>query len=209
MTQGATRQQGNKTTIPLPSMLAKSTYMKCEQLDSNWRNSVLDPSLSLWTILLEVVLIACQTLNDSLTQFLSSGGMNIRFGQKMYNNYESLTDQTVDVGGNISVSKPEENCMEVYFPSTTSVLFCEKKGMLSIVVTLTNDYKNATKGLLGTWNENPDDDYTLPDGTTLSPTLSSREIHFGFGLKCKYCVKKCSVYHKSSYVVQLKFGLYY
>lgn len=114
----------------------------------------------------------------------------------MYNNYESLTDQTVDVGGNISVSKPEENCMEVYFPSTTSVLFCEKKGMLSIVVTLTNDYKNGTKGLLGTWNENPDDDYTLPDGTTLSPTLSSREIHFGFGLKCKYCAKKWSVYHK-------------
>ena len=181
--------------------------MKCEQLDSNWRNSVLDPSLSLWTILLEVLLTACQTLNDSLTQFLSSGGINIRFGQKMYNNYENLTDQTVDVGGNISVSKPEENCMEVYFPSTTSVLFCEKKGMLSIVVTLTNDYKNATKGLLGTWNENPDDDYTLPDGTTLSPTLSSREIHFGFGLKCKYCAMNYSVYHKLSYFVQVKFGL--
>ena len=133
--------------------------------------------------------------------------MNIRFGHKMYNNYENLTDQTVDVGGNISVSKPEENCMEVYFPSTTSVLFCEKKGMLSIVVTLTNDYKNATKGLLGTWNENPDDDYTLPDGTTLSPTLSSREIHFGFGLKCKYCAKNYSVYHKLCYFVQVKFGL--
>lgn len=155
-----------------------------------------------------MVLTACQTLNNSLTQFLSSGGMNIRFGQKMYNNYESLTDQTVNVGGNISVSKPEENCVEVYFPSTTSVLFCEKREMLSIVVTLTNDYKNTTKGLLGTWNENPDDDYSLPDGTTLSPTLSSREIHFRFGLKCKYCAKKYSVDDKLTYVVQLKFGLY-
>ena len=58
--------------------------------------------------------------------------------------------------------------------------------MLSFVVTPGDDYKNTTKGLLGTWNDNADDDFTLPDGTVLAPSLTSREIHFRFGLKCKF-----------------------
>ena len=39
--------------------------------------------------------------------------------------------------------------------------------MMSFIVTPGDDYKNATKGLLGTWNDNPNDDFTLPDGTEL------------------------------------------
>ena len=60
--------------------------------------------------------------------------------------------------------------------------------MLSFVVTPAEDYKNATKGLLGTWNDNPDDDFTLPDGTVLSSSSTPKEIHFGFGVKCK-CIE--------------------
>ncbi|KAJ7380979.1 hypothetical protein OS493_004572 [Desmophyllum pertusum] len=55
--------------------------------------------------------------------------------------------------------------------------------MMSFVVTPGDDYKNATKGLLGTWNDNPDDDFTLHDGTVLPPSSTLREIHFGFGAK--------------------------
>ena len=104
---------------------------------------------------------------------------------EIYSNHANLTNQTIEVGGNLSFSKPEEGCLEVSFPSTTSVQFCEKKEMLSFVVTLSEDYKNSTRGLLGTWNDDPDDDFTLPDGTVLSPSLTSREIHFNFGVKCK------------------------
>ena len=102
-----------------------------------------------------------------------------------YSGYSNLTNQSVSVGSNISVSKPEENCLEVTFPSTTAVKFCEKKEMLSFVVTPGDDYKNTTKGLLGTWNDNPDDDYTLPDGTVLPSSSSFRDIHFKFGVKCE------------------------
>ena len=104
----------------------------------------------------------------------------------VYSGYNNLTNQSVSVGGNISFSKPEENCLDVSFPSTTSVKFCEKKEMLSFVATPGDDYKNTTKGLLGTWNDNPDDDFTLPDGTVLPSSSRLREIHFEFGVKCEY-----------------------
>ena len=117
---------------------------------------------------------------------LHLGGISILIDQTTYSGYNNLTNQSVEVGGNLSVSKPQENCLDVSFPSTTSVQFCEKKEMLSFVVTLGDDYKNTTKGLLGTWNDNPDDDYTLPDGTVLSSSSTLKEIHYGFGVKCEY-----------------------
>ena len=108
----------------------------------------------------------------------------------IYSGYNDLTNQSVEIGANISISKPEDNCLEASFPSTTSVKFCEKKEMMSFVVTPGDDYKNTTKGLLGTWNDNPDDDFALPDGTGLSPSLTLRQIHFEFGVKCEYiCIK--------------------
>lgn len=57
--------------------------------------------------------------------------------------------------------------------------FCEKKEMMSFVVTPGDNVKNATKGFLGTWNDDTEDDFTLPDGTVLSSSSSLREIHFG------------------------------
>lgn len=103
-----------------------------------------------------------------------------------YDGYNDLTNQSVDVGGNLSFSKPKENCLQVSFLSTSSVQFCEKKEMMSFVVTLGNDFKNATKGLLGTWNGDPKDDFALPDGTVLPSSSTLSEIHFHFGVKCKY-----------------------
>ena len=115
-----------------------------------------------------------------------SGGFDILIDQAKYDGYNQLTNQSVEVGRNLSISKTEENCLQVSFPSTMSVNFCEKKEMLSFVVTPADVYKNTTKGLLGTWNDDPDDDFTLPDGTVLPSSSILREIHFGFGVKCNY-----------------------
>ena len=115
-----------------------------------------------------------------------SGGFDILIDQESYNDYSKLTNQSVEVGRNLSLSKSEKNCLQVSFPSTMSVNFCEKKEMLSFVVTPADVYKNTTKGLLGTWNDDPNDDFTLPNGTVLPSSSTLRDIHFGFGVKCNY-----------------------
>ena len=92
----------------------------------------------------------------------------------------------MEIAGNLSISKSEDKCLEVSFPSTTSVIFCARQEMLSFVVSTGEDSKNSTKGLLETWNDNTSDDFTLPDGTVLSPSSTDREIHFGFGVKCEF-----------------------
>ena len=122
----------------------------------------------------------------NLTVSLLLGGLDILIDSIFYDGYNKLTNRSIDIGGNLSASIPEENCLQVSFPSTTSVNICEKKEMLSFVVSLGEDFKNTTKGLLGTWNDNPEDDFTLPDGTVLPSSSSLREIHFEFGVKCKY-----------------------
>ncbi|XP_073233536.1 mucin-like protein [Porites lutea] len=111
------------------------------------------------------------------------GGIEVLIDRKAYVGYNNLTNQSVElIDENLSVSKPEESCFEVYFPSTTSMQFCENKKMLSFVVVPAEIYKNATKGLLGTWNDDPSDEFTLPNGTVLGSSSSLRDIHFGFGV---------------------------
>ena len=117
---------------------------------------------------------------------MSPGGFDILVDEENFNDYDTLTNQSVEVGSNLSVSKTEENCLQVSFPSTTSVNFCEKREMLSFVVSLADFYKYTTQGLMGTWNDDPDDDFTLPDGTVLPSSSSLSDIHFMFGVKCNY-----------------------
>ena len=103
----------------------------------------------------------------------------------LYAAFNNLTNVSKDIGGSLRAVRRTPSCVEVTFKSGTGVEFCEAKQMLSIVVTLSEDYFNNSKGLLGTYNKNPEDDFTLPNGTVLSPSLTSKQIHYDFGLNCK------------------------
>ena len=103
-----------------------------------------------------------------------------------YAEFDSLTNISKEIGENLRAAQKNPGCVEVTFKSGSGVEFCEAKGMMSFVVTLSKEFLNNTKGLLGTYNNNPDDDYTLPNGTTLGPNVNSSTIHYDFGLKCEY-----------------------
>ena len=75
--------------------------------------------------------------------------------------------------------------MTATFPSGISVTFSEVKGMMVIVFAAPESYKNKTKGLLGVWNDDPSDDFTLPGGSVLPTSSNQSTIHYDFGLKCK------------------------
>lgn len=47
-------------------------------------------------------------------------------------------------------------------------------------------FQNQTKGLLGTWNFNQFDDFTLPDGNVMNLDRSNFRDYHTFGMFCKY-----------------------
>ena len=56
---------------------------------------------------------------------------------------------------------------------------------LDISISMPTKHKTETKGLLGNFNGVKNDDFVLPNGTTLSSDLSDRQIYEDFGPKCK------------------------
>ena len=102
-----------------------------------------------------------------------------------FQGFDSLTNITVNLNGSVAVSRPQNNSFLVTFPSGISVTVTEVQESLSIVFAAPATFKHYTKGLLGTWNDDPEDDFLRPDGTTLASNATGREIHFLFGLKCK------------------------
>ena len=103
-------------------------------------------------------------------------------------NYTSLTNESVTLNGSVAVSRPENDSFLMVFPSGISVTVKVVSGALSIVFEAPRSFKNVTKGLLGTWNGNPEDDFLTPNGTILPSNASSKDIHNNFGLSCKSSV---------------------
>ena len=56
---------------------------------------------------------------------------------------------------------------------------------LILSISMPEEFRNLTKGLLGNYNRVKDDDFVLPDGTVLSDSLSDKELHQQFGNACK------------------------
>ncbi|XP_078349351.1 mucin-like protein [Oculina patagonica] len=112
----------------------------------------------------------------------NGGGLELYIDGTLYAGYNDLTSDSKDIGGNLTAARKTDKCVEVGFQSGSRVEFCEDKGLMTFVVTLDDIYFDKTKGLLGTFNDNPDDDFTLPNGTVLSSSLSSSQIHNDFGL---------------------------
>ena len=61
---------------------------------------------------------------------------------------------------------------------------------LDISMSMPVGFRNVTQGLLGNFNGVIDDDFILPDGTTLPSDLTDRRIYEDFGPKCKPFKKK-------------------
>ncbi|PIK57233.1 hypothetical protein BSL78_05870 [Apostichopus japonicus] len=55
--------------------------------------------------------------------------------------------------------------------------------MMSFVLQLPDGFKGQTEGLLGNFNDIADDDFILPNGSSLLPNSSLKAIHFDFGLE--------------------------
>uniref|UniRef100_A0A8C0I9E9 MUC4 protein n=1 Tax=Bubo bubo TaxID=30461 RepID=A0A8C0I9E9_BUBBB len=69
------------------------------------------------------------------------------------------------------------------FDGAIAVSISATSGILSVVCSLPDQYRNSTKGLLGVWDHDPADDFQMPNGTSI-PVNSSEEEIYSYGMTC-------------------------
>ncbi|KAM6223943.1 mucin-4 [Rhynchocyon petersi] len=70
------------------------------------------------------------------------------------------------------------------FDGTVTITVIALANILHASSNFPEEYKNHTKGLLGVWNDNPNDDFKMPNGSTIPPE-SSEELIFHYGMTWK------------------------
>uniref|UniRef100_A0A8D0F2I4 Mucin-4 n=1 Tax=Strix occidentalis caurina TaxID=311401 RepID=A0A8D0F2I4_STROC len=69
------------------------------------------------------------------------------------------------------------------FDGAIAVSISAASGILSMVCSLPDWYRNSTKGLLGVWDHDPADDFQMPNGTSI-PVNSNEEEIYSYGMTC-------------------------
>ncbi len=105
-----------------------------------------------------------------------------------------VTDiNAISAGGSISMNVNEifvrrdendgQDTLVITTPAGGSLSVTMENSFLGIAVELSENFREETRGLLGVFNDDSGDDFTLPNGTVLDISLES-EI-YQFGLECK------------------------
>ncbi|XP_019652515.2 mucin-4 [Ailuropoda melanoleuca] len=67
------------------------------------------------------------------------------------------------------------------FDGTVTISVIALSNILHASCGLPEEYRNHTEGLLGVWNDNPDDDFRMPNGSAI-PSNSTEELLFQYGM---------------------------
>ena len=110
-----------------------------------------------------------------------SGDLHVEVDQQEFNLGENATE--LDSGtilsfenGTFSIGTVLGNGVRVRMAANGTIL--------TIVTAFSPSYQNFSIGLVGKWNGNIDDDFTLPNGTILPLEMSESEIFHKFGEAC-------------------------
>lgn len=105
-------------------------------------------------------------------------------------NVTNINDMFSDT--DISVTRTAENTVLSVFPSGVSVSVGVSGDIPNVVVSLPQDFRGETQGLMGNFNGNDTDDLIFFNGTMLSSDATEREI-FEFGQSCKLLFEGCKI----------------
>ncbi|XP_053316345.1 mucin-4 [Spea bombifrons] len=110
--------------------------------------------------------------NDTMTIYVN--------GQVTSFTYSNDMDTHIN-NSNSAVFLLKNNGVTAIFGGHFSVSVSASLGILNAITGLPNQFINKTKGLMGTWNYDTNDDFLKPDGTII-PTLSTEEDIFKYGM---------------------------
>ncbi|XP_070567836.1 sushi domain-containing protein 2-like [Ptychodera flava] len=85
-------------------------------------------------------------------------------------------------GVSISRTNITDNKVSVIFDLGVSTEISAVGQAMSLLFLAKPEFKNQTAGLLGTWNDDPDDDLLTPEGNNVPANSSLRDIHYNFGM---------------------------
>lgn len=83
----------------------------------------------------------------------------------------------------VFVRRDDDNSLLITTPNGASLSVRLENSFLGTSVELTENFRGDTNGLLGVFNGDFSDDFTLPNGTVLN--ISSEKDIYQFGLQCK------------------------
>ncbi|XP_030838223.1 sushi domain-containing protein 2-like, partial [Strongylocentrotus purpuratus] len=72
------------------------------------------------------------------------------------------------------------------------------EGAMSILLVAPDSFRGQTQGLMGTWNGNASDDFLTPQGSFLSPDLTTEQLHYQFGLLWEIDAAESLFYYEPS-----------
>ncbi|XP_032924312.1 mucin-4 [Catharus ustulatus] len=105
--------------------------------------------------------------------------------QVLLNNETILFSYSQDLGDEVYYSPGvllvNASSVTAVFDGTVAVSVSATSGMLSVVCSLPDWYRNSTRGLLGVWDHDPADDFQMPNGTSI-PVNSSEEEIYSYGM---------------------------
>ena len=90
-----------------------------------------------------------------------------------------------DTDESIQILREDINSISCVFSNGISIVISAVQGVLNIVAIVPPSWKGSTKGLLGNYNGNKDDDF-VPRGADkpLPGTITDRSVHFQFAQTC-------------------------
>ena len=118
--------------------------------------------------------VQIEITEEGLVSFVN--GRNVDFGVFLSQRY-----------ANVTLSHKSNNTMSASFSSGATITITGRNQIITdIVVTLPDNFRHTTGGLLGQFNGDPSDDLLPRNNSIPLPLNASLEtIHYNFGLTCK------------------------
>ncbi|XP_078670160.1 uncharacterized protein LOC144910683 isoform X25 [Branchiostoma floridae x Branchiostoma belcheri] len=111
-----------------------------------------------------------------------TSGVDVYVDRQMFSGFADLA--AGDAGQDfedVTVSKGTNGSAIATFSSGIAIEVAVDVGIMAITVMAPPKFKGNTKGLLGLWNDDVTDDFTRPDGTSISINASDSDIYHSFG----------------------------
>jgi len=122
--------------------------------------------------------------NSRISIYLNQfGNMNVFLGDSQNPQMISIGNSFISQDG-ILISRIEDVKYQILLPTSgVSLIIISRFSMLNLIVILPNSLKSKTRGLLGNWNGNKNDDFILRNGNTIPITSNFETLHSSFGLE--------------------------